>query len=162
MAELTFTRTFSPSSEVATTRQTDGAAHKLKPRSFHKSAHLRVHSADFHPGVNHAWQHHNNCGYLEDRKCWDLWETMYSLGYYWALPYKMVVWVKEVMLYFVSIFCYSSDSTQNWCIICCRWIVATFHLKSVLFILFLFLVLLFSSVKYDSHFKQKSIDIEDV
>ena len=37
-------------------RQTDGAVHKLKPRSFHKSAHLRVHSADFHPGVNHAWQ----------------------------------------------------------------------------------------------------------
>ena len=46
---------FSPSSEVATTRQTDGAAHKLKPRSFHKSAHLRVHSADFHPGMNRAW-----------------------------------------------------------------------------------------------------------
>ena len=30
--------------------------HKLKPRSFHKSAHFRVHSTDFHPGVNHAWQ----------------------------------------------------------------------------------------------------------
>jgi len=39
-------------------RQTDGAAHKLKPRSFHKSAHLRVHSADFHPGVNRAWQYY--------------------------------------------------------------------------------------------------------
>ena len=54
-----------PSSEVATTRQTDGAAHKLKPRSFHKSAHLRVHSVDFHPGVNRAWQpmtlHHMTC-----------------------------------------------------------------------------------------------------
>ena len=36
-------------------RQTDSVAHKLKPRSFHKSAHLRVHSADFHPSVNHAW-----------------------------------------------------------------------------------------------------------
>ena len=35
---------------------TDGAAHKLKLRSFHKSAHLQVHPADFHPGVNHAWQ----------------------------------------------------------------------------------------------------------
>ena len=46
---------FSPSSEVVTTRQTDGAAHKLKPRSFHKSAHLWVHPADFHPGVNRAW-----------------------------------------------------------------------------------------------------------
>ena len=52
---LTSTRTSSPSSEVATTRQTDGAAHKLKPRSFHKSAHLRVHPADFHPGVNRTW-----------------------------------------------------------------------------------------------------------
>ena len=39
-------------------RQTDGAAHKLKPRSFHKSAHLQVHSVDFHPGVNHAWQYY--------------------------------------------------------------------------------------------------------
>ena len=55
---LTSTRTFPPSSEVATTWQTDGAAHKLKPRSFHKSAHLRVHSADFYPGVNHAWQYY--------------------------------------------------------------------------------------------------------
>jgi len=31
---------FFPSSEVATMQQTDSAAHKLKPRSFHKSAHL--------------------------------------------------------------------------------------------------------------------------
>ena len=53
---LTPTRTFSLSSEVATTWQTDGAAHKLKPRSFHKSAHFQVHSADFHPSVNCAWQ----------------------------------------------------------------------------------------------------------
>ena len=55
---LTSTQTFSPSSEVVTTQQTDGAAHKLKPRSFHKSAHLWVHSADFHPSVNHAWQYY--------------------------------------------------------------------------------------------------------
>ena len=52
---LTSTRTSSPSSEVVTMRQTDGAAHKLKPRSFHKSAHLRVHPADFHPSVNCTW-----------------------------------------------------------------------------------------------------------
>ena len=39
-------------------QQTDSTAHKLKPRSFHKSAHLRVHSADFHPGVNRAWQYY--------------------------------------------------------------------------------------------------------
>jgi len=39
-------------SKVATTQQTDSAAYKLKPRSFHKSAHLQVHSMDFHPGVN--------------------------------------------------------------------------------------------------------------
>ena len=38
--------------------QTNGAVHKLKPRSFHKSAHLWVHSADFHPSVNHAWQYY--------------------------------------------------------------------------------------------------------
>ena len=38
--------------------QTDGAAHKLKPRSFHKSTHLRVHSADFHSSVNCAWQYY--------------------------------------------------------------------------------------------------------
>ena len=55
---LTPTWTFSPLSEVTTTQQTDSAAHKLKPRSFHKSAHLWVHSADFHPGVNHAWQYY--------------------------------------------------------------------------------------------------------
>ena len=45
---------FFPSSEVATTQQTDGTAYKLKPRSFHKSTHLRVHSADFHSGMNHT------------------------------------------------------------------------------------------------------------
>jgi len=46
---------FSLSSEVVTMWQTDSTAHKLKPRSFHKSIHLRVHSVDFHPGVNRAW-----------------------------------------------------------------------------------------------------------
>ena len=46
---------FFPSSEVATMWQTDGIAHKLKSRSFHKSAHLRVHSVNFHLGVNRAW-----------------------------------------------------------------------------------------------------------
>jgi len=42
-------------SEVATMQQTDGIAHKLKSRSFHKSAYLWVHSVDFHLGVNCAW-----------------------------------------------------------------------------------------------------------
>jgi len=51
---LTPTQTFFPSSEVAIMQQTDGAAHKLKPRLFHKSAHLQVHSADFYPSVNCA------------------------------------------------------------------------------------------------------------
>ena len=55
---LTSTRTFSPSSEVVTTWQTDGAAHKLKPRLFHKSTHLQVHSVDFHSSVNRAWQYY--------------------------------------------------------------------------------------------------------
>ena len=55
---LTPTQTSSPSSEVETTRQTDGIAHKLKPRSFHKSTHLQVHSADFHSSVNCAWQYY--------------------------------------------------------------------------------------------------------
>ena len=55
---LTSTWTFPSSSEVVTMRQTDGAAHKLKPRSFHKSTHLWVNSVDFHPGVNYAWQYY--------------------------------------------------------------------------------------------------------
>jgi len=46
------------SSEVATTWQIDSAAHKLKPRSFYKSAHFWVHPVDFHPGVNYAWQYY--------------------------------------------------------------------------------------------------------
>ena len=49
---------FFPSSEVVITQQTDSAAHKLKLRSFHKFAHLWVHSADFYPGVNRAWQYY--------------------------------------------------------------------------------------------------------
>jgi len=49
---------FFPTLEVATTWQTDGIAHKLKPRSFHKSAHLQVHPVDFHPGMNCAWQYY--------------------------------------------------------------------------------------------------------
>ena len=55
---LTSTQTFSPLSKVATTQQTDGTAHKLKLRSFHKSTHLWVHSADFHPSINHTWQYY--------------------------------------------------------------------------------------------------------
>jgi len=39
-------------------RQTDSIAYKLKPRLLHKSAHLWVHSADFHPSVNCAWQYY--------------------------------------------------------------------------------------------------------
>ena len=45
---------FFPISEIVITWQTDSTAYKLKPRSFHKSAHFQVHSMDFHPGVNHA------------------------------------------------------------------------------------------------------------
>ena len=55
---LTPTRTFPSLSEVVTMQQTDGVAHKLKSRSFHKSVHLRVHSADFHSHVNRAWQYY--------------------------------------------------------------------------------------------------------
>jgi len=51
---LTLISDFFSSSEVVTTWQTDGAVHKLKPRSFHKSTHFQVHSADFHLGVNRA------------------------------------------------------------------------------------------------------------
>jgi len=50
---LTLTLDFFLSSEVVTMQQIDGTVHKLKPRLFHKSAHLRVHSVDFHPSVNH-------------------------------------------------------------------------------------------------------------
>ena len=42
------------SSEVVTMQQTDGIAHKLKPRSFYKSTYLQVHFADFYPSVNHT------------------------------------------------------------------------------------------------------------
>jgi len=52
---LTSISDFFLSSKVVTMQQTDSAAHKLKPRSFHKSAYLRVYSVDFHPSVNHAW-----------------------------------------------------------------------------------------------------------
>ena len=51
---LTSILDFFPSSEVVTMWQTDGVAHKLKPRSFYKFVHLQVHSVDFHPGMNHA------------------------------------------------------------------------------------------------------------
>ena len=51
---LTLISDFFLLSEVVITWQTDGTAYKLKPRSFHKSTHLQVYSADFHPGVNHA------------------------------------------------------------------------------------------------------------
>ena len=52
---LTSILDFFPLSEVATMQQTDSVAHKLKLRSFYKSAHLWVHSANFYPSVNHAW-----------------------------------------------------------------------------------------------------------
>ena len=45
-------------SEVVTMQQMDSTAYKLKPRLFHKSAHLQVHSTDFHPGVNCTWQYY--------------------------------------------------------------------------------------------------------
>ena len=51
---LTLISDFFLLSKVAIMQQTDGAAHKLKPRSFYKSAHLQVHPVDFHPSVNCA------------------------------------------------------------------------------------------------------------
>ena len=45
---------FSLLSEITTTWQTDSVAHKLKPRSFHKSAQLRVHLVDFYSSVNYT------------------------------------------------------------------------------------------------------------
>jgi len=36
-------------SEIATMQQTDGTAHKLKPRLFYKSTPLWAHLTDFHP-----------------------------------------------------------------------------------------------------------------
>ena len=51
---LTSISNFFPSSEVATTQQTDRAAYKLKPRLFHKYAHLQVHFVDFYPSMNYA------------------------------------------------------------------------------------------------------------
>ena len=62
---------FFPSSEVVTTQQADSTAHKLKPRLFHKSAHLWVHSADFHSSVNHAWQYY---------------QTSQVCCHFWAVP----------------------------------------------------------------------------
>ena len=53
---LTLTLDFFLLSEVVTMQQTDGVAYKLKPRLFHKSTHLWVYSADFHPSVNCVWQ----------------------------------------------------------------------------------------------------------
>ena len=49
---------FFPTSEVVITWQTNGAAYKLKPRSFHKSAHLQVYSVDLNSGVNCTWQYY--------------------------------------------------------------------------------------------------------
>jgi len=55
---LTSISDFFPSSEVATMQQTDGAAYKLKLRSFYKSTHLWAHFVDFHPSVNCTWQYY--------------------------------------------------------------------------------------------------------
>ena len=55
---LTAILDFFPLSKAVTMRQTDSTAHKLKPRLFHKSAYLWVHSMDFHSGVNHIWQYY--------------------------------------------------------------------------------------------------------
>jgi len=35
--------------EIVTTWQTNGIAHKLKPRLFYKFTHLQAYLADFHP-----------------------------------------------------------------------------------------------------------------
>ena len=42
-------------SKVATTQQTDSTTHKLKPRSFYKSAHLWAILQTFTLSVNHTW-----------------------------------------------------------------------------------------------------------
>jgi len=63
------------SSEVVIMWQTDGIAYKLKPRSFHKFAHLWVHSTDFHPSVNYIWQYHL------------LWNALNTDNFYFILFY---------------------------------------------------------------------------
>ena len=108
---------FSPSSEVATTRQTDGAVHKLKLRSFHKSAHLWVHSADFYPSVNCAWRMLGDSlrgiNLLQKRRLYrccalpialygfPLWyynkaPTYYHLNILWKMQQRATLWISGV------------------------------------------------------------------
>ena len=48
-------------SEIVTTWQIDGAAHKLKPRLFHKSVHLWDHLTDFHPWCKPCFSKKEEC-----------------------------------------------------------------------------------------------------
>ena len=104
---LTSTRTYSPSSEVVTTRQTDGAAHKLKPRSFYKSAHLRVHPCRlppwceprltiFHQELGHILysQHQNSREYHSNtsHKYWEHLAQILQDGQYHQILQSMVGW----------------------------------------------------------------------
>ena len=120
---LTSISDFFPSSEVVTTQQTDGAAYKLKPRSFHKSTHLQVHSVDFHSSVNHAWQHqeqHSHIYHLyscpqqtHHQNCYD----RCLLGTAWTRVKGMMIW--SAMPHVVSVsascrrYCYLASSLQS-------------------------------------------------
>ena len=74
---------FFPLSKVATMWQTDGVAHKLKPRLFHKSAHLQVHSVDFHPGMNCTW-YLNSIAFLTIVYIWNYFPYIFSICSEWV------------------------------------------------------------------------------
>jgi len=86
---------FNPSSEVATTQQTDSTAHKLKPRSFWQVCITELIAQSFYtlcipklthrllpPGVNCVWH------------AWAIWNQKRSLVcLYWRLPVKSTLYV---------------------------------------------------------------------
>ena len=113
---------FSPSSEVVTTWKTDGAVHKLKPRSFYKFAHLWVHSADFHPSVNHAWQYYQTSKSAVTSEQFRLLNPLlqFRLQSTWLHTSKSK-WLSLAIILQLWSYCLGHPSTQ-FCILVTRWL----------------------------------------
>ena len=124
---LTPTQTFSPSSEVVTMRQTDGTAHKLKPRLFYKSAHLRVHSVDFHSSVNCAWQYYQTPKSAVASKQFHLLNSLsqFYLQSTWLCTSKSK-WLPLAIILQLRSHCLGHPSTWS-CISVTRWLICQMH-----------------------------------
>ena len=109
-------------------QQTDSTAYKLKPRLFHKSAYLWIHSANFYPNVNHAWQY-----YQTSQVCCHFWAVLPAKSsvvvpsaIQLVLHTSKSKWLPLTITFQLWFYCLGHPSIWS-CVSVTRWLICQMH-----------------------------------